>query len=113
LEVFPKPNFHVDISMSEEKVIIAGWCTVDPEKRDEVVASFKNLMQRARSAPGCLDLAITADPLDPGRINIFEFWRSEKDLNSWRAVSNPPKEVTPMLRLEVQKHIIQKSGPPF
>ena len=34
---------------------------------------------------GCLDMAITADPVDSNRINIFEFWRSEKDLNSWRA----------------------------
>jgi hypothetical protein len=75
--------------------------------------NFKDLVLRARSAPGCLDFAITADPVDSNRINNFEFWQSEKDLNSWRAVSNPPKEITPMLRMEVQKHVIQRSGPPF
>jgi RibD C-terminal domain/Antibiotic biosynthesis monooxygenase len=75
--------------------------------------NFKDLVLRARSAPGCLDFAITADPVDSNRINNFEFWQSEKDLNSWRAVSNPPKEITPMLRMEVQKHVIQQSGPPF
>jgi hypothetical protein len=75
--------------------------------------NFKDLVLRARSAPGCLDFAITADPVDSNRINNFEFWQSEKDLNSWRAFSNPPKEITPMLRMEVQKHVIQQSGPPF
>lgn len=99
--------------MSEQKVIIAGWSTVDPKRRDEVVENFKDLMLRARSPPGCLDFAITADPVDSSRINIFEFWQSKKDLNAWRAVSNPPKEITPMLRMDVQKHVIQQSGSPF
>ena len=72
--------------MSERKVIAAGWVTVDPKKSDAVVESFKDLILRARSAPGCLDLAITADPIDPSRINNFEFWQSEEALNAWRAV---------------------------
>jgi hypothetical protein len=75
--------------------------------------NFKDLVLRARSAPGCLDFAITADPVDSNRINNFEFWQSEKDLNSWRAVSNPPKETSLMLRMEVQKHVFQQSRPPF
>lgn len=99
--------------MASQKVIIAGWCTVDPSKRDEVVDSFKDLVVRAREAEGCLDFAITADPVDPARINNFEFWESESHLNSWRRISNPPKEVSPMLQVEVQKHMIDKSGPPF
>ena len=99
--------------MSEQRVIVAGWYTVDPERRDEVVERFKDLMLRARSAPGCLDLTITADPLESNRINLFEFWQSEKALKQWRAVSRPPKRMAPILRMEVQKHIIQRSGPPF
>ena len=63
--------------MTTENVIIAGWFTVDPDKRDEVVDSFKDLVVRARKMEGCLDLAITADPVDPARINNFEFWESE------------------------------------
>ena len=98
--------------MIEQRVIVAG-CTVEPKKRDEVVKNFEDLVLRARSAPGCLDFGITADPVDSNRINNFEFWQSEKDLNSWRAVANPPKEITPMLRMEVQKHVIKQSGPPF
>lgn len=99
--------------MTTQKVIVAGWFTVDPSKRDEVVESFKDLVIRARKAEGCLDLAITADPVDPARINNFEFWESEYHLNSWRKISNPPKEITPMLQIKVQKHKIDTSGPPF
>ena len=99
--------------MSEEKVIVAGWFTVDPGKRDAVVESFKDLMLRARSFPGCLDLAITADPLHPGRVNNFELWESAEALNAFRAVANPPAKITPMLHVEMQKHAIRESGPPF
>lgn len=99
--------------MSEPKVIVAGWNIVDPKRRDEVVESFKALVLRARSAPGCLDFAMTADPVDPSRINLFEFWQSEQDLKAWRAVAPHPKKITPLLHMEVQKHVIQQSGPPF
>ncbi|WP_202077926.1 putative quinol monooxygenase [Caldalkalibacillus salinus] len=99
--------------MSANKVIIAGWYTVDPSKRDEVVKAHEPLVKRARQSPGCLDLAITADPVDPARINNFEFWQSEEDLQSFRAIANPPKQITPMISVEVQKHEIKKSGPPF
>jgi quinol monooxygenase YgiN len=99
--------------MKQSKVIIAGWVTVDPKKRDAVVESFKDMVSRARSAPGCLDFALTADPVNPSRVNNFEFWRSEKDLKAWRSACKPPKKIAAMVRVKVQKHVIQKSGPPF
>ncbi|MFZ4452441.1 putative quinol monooxygenase [Salibacterium aidingense] len=99
--------------MHTHKVIIAGWFTVDPDKRDEVVKAHEDLVKRARQAPGCLDLAITADPVDSSRVNNFEYWQSEKDLESFRAIANPPKQITPLLNVEMQKHVISKSGPPF
>jgi quinol monooxygenase YgiN len=102
-----------DMSTSTQKVIVAGWYSVDPGKRDGVIENFKDMVVRARSAAGCLDMAITADPVDSNRINIFEFWRSEKDLNSWRVGSHPPKMNARMRRVEVQKHTVQQSSAPF
>jgi quinol monooxygenase YgiN len=99
--------------MRNQTVIVAGWCTVDPKKRDKVVESFHDLMRRARNAPGCLDFAMSADPVDLDRLNLFEHWESEKDLNAWRATCKPPKAITRMLRTQVQKHVIARSGPPF
>ena len=99
--------------MKASKVIVAGWYLVDPEKRDKVVASFEALLLRARNAPGCIDFAISADPVDPSRLNMFEFWRSEADLRAWRAVASAPKMIARMRRVEVQKHVVQSSGKPF
>ena len=46
-------------------LIIAGHTEVDPDDRDEAVAVVRDLVTRACGAPGCLDVAITADSVDP------------------------------------------------
>ncbi len=95
------------------KVIIAGWCTVDPKLRDEAVEHFQDMVVRARRAPGCLDFAMTADSVDPNRVNLLELWQSEEALKAWRAVCGRPKKHTPLLEVKVQKHVIERSGKPF
>jgi len=55
-------------------LIIAGHAEVDPDDRDEAVAVMRDPVTRACEAPGCLDVAITVDSVDPTRINIFERW---------------------------------------
>jgi quinol monooxygenase YgiN len=94
-------------------LIIAGWLSVPPEDRDTYVANHEDLIRRSRRALGCLDLAISADPVDPGRVNMFERWESEEQLNAWRAAADPPAQFTEILDADVQKHEISKSGPPF
>jgi quinol monooxygenase YgiN len=94
-------------------IIVAGWYTVAPEHRDKVVESHTDLVGRARKAEGNLDLAISADPVDPARVNMFELWESDEALNAWRAVANPPAPISEILGGDVQKHEISKSGPPF
>jgi quinol monooxygenase YgiN len=57
-------------------VIVAGHITVDPEQRESYLAGFVRVIEKARRADGCLDFAITADLIDPGRVNLFERWES-------------------------------------
>lgn len=99
--------------MKQQKIIIAGWFTVDPSKRAEVIASHRDLVRRARKAPGCLDLAISADTLDPSRVNNFELWDSEEHLEAWRKVSNPPTAITQITVGAMHKHAVDHSGDPF
>jgi quinol monooxygenase YgiN len=99
--------------MTARRVIVAGWYTVAPSKRDQVLASFKDLIARARNATGCLDVAISADTIDPARINIFELWASQRDLNAWRKIAKAPRRVAKFTVIDVQKHEIISSGPPF
>ncbi|WP_437965327.1 antibiotic biosynthesis monooxygenase family protein [Sorangium sp. So ce260] len=72
-------------------LIIAGHLEVDPNQRDAFVAAHQDLVRRARQAPGCLDLAITADLLDPARVNNYERWESREQLEAWRKVAAAPK----------------------
>jgi quinol monooxygenase YgiN len=71
-------------------LIIAGHLEVDVNRRDASVAAHLDLVVRGREAPACLDLAITADPVDPNRVNNFERWESREHLNAWREVAAAP-----------------------
>ena len=72
-------------------LIIAGHFTIDAGRRDEYVSAFSDLVRRARQAPGCLDVAVTADALDPGRVYMYERWDSWQNLNAWREVAHSPE----------------------
>lgn len=79
------------IAERDPVLIIAGHLTVDPDRRDEYVAAFADLVRRARQAPGCLDVAVTADVSDAGRVYMYERWKSWDDVTAWRAVANAPE----------------------
>src|SRR5437867_13028761 len=49
------------------------------------------IVEQARRAVGCLDVAICADLVDPGRVNIFERWESQAALETFRS-SGPDTE---------------------
>jgi quinol monooxygenase YgiN len=65
-------------------VIVAGHITVAPDHRAEYLAGCVDVVRQARTADGCLDFAISADLLDPGRINILERWASQDAVDSFR-----------------------------
>jgi quinol monooxygenase YgiN len=86
---------------------------VRPERRDALVAEFTDLVRRAREAPGCLDVAITADPLDPARINDYERWESAEHLDAWRAVAHARDVGAEMLAVDVSLYDATNPRPPF
>jgi quinol monooxygenase YgiN len=65
-------------------IIVAGHVTVGPEQRESHLAGSVRIVEKARRADGCLDFAMTADPLEPGRLNLFERWESAAALKAWR-----------------------------
>jgi quinol monooxygenase YgiN len=72
-------------------VIVAGHITVDAEQRESYLAGCMSVVEKARRADGCLDFAITADLLDPGRVNLFERWESQAAVETLRR-SGPGNE---------------------
>ncbi|GAB3945671.1 hypothetical protein GCM10029976_071830 [Kribbella albertanoniae] len=95
-------------------VIVAGSVWVDPAARDQYVDAHQVIVRAARAYPGCLDGAISADPIDPGRINIYEYWDSEATLNTWRAIAPRPGPTGTTIKSQnVFLHEVSASGPPF
>lgn len=58
-------------------VIVAGHLVLDPRQRETYLEGCRDVVDQARRAPGCLDFAVTADLLDPSRVDIFERWESQ------------------------------------
>lgn len=72
-------------------VIVAGFIIIDPLRRDSYLASYAEVVRRARRTPACLDFTISADPLDSGRVDIFERWESRAAVDALRG-SGPGDE---------------------
>lgn len=94
-------------------LIVSGKVYVAPDARDDYVAAFRDLVARARAHPGCLDMIIAADPLEPDRVNMYERFETERDLAAWRKVAKGPRLPFDRKRSDVQKHVVSSSGPPF
>ena len=63
-------------------VIVAGWFEVDPGERDAFVAERLDSMRASRAEAGCIEYVVAADPVEPGRVVLFERWESQADLDA-------------------------------
>jgi quinol monooxygenase YgiN len=94
-------------------VIIAGYVLVDEGQRDAYVEAHGDLVKRARAFEGCIDLAITADPVDRRRVNNIEVWASAQALDAWRAEANPPQTGIELADMQVRRFNAEDGGPLF
>jgi len=96
-------------------VIVAGHVTVEPHQRESYLASCVSIVERAREADGCLDVAITADLIDPGRVNIFERWESQAAVETFRGGPPGPsdEQSAAMLSASVAEYDIADVRPLF
>jgi quinol monooxygenase YgiN len=93
--------------------IIAGHITVDRDQRDAFVEAHRDLVERARQAPGCLDVAITADPVDPGRVNNYERWDTWEAIETWRKRAYAPDTGIEIGEMNVTAYEVASTRPPF
>ena len=87
-------------------LIIAGHLIADADDRDAMVADGAQAVSMARSAPGCLDFSITADTLDPRRVNIFERWETEEGLLAFRGAGPDAGTAGRILDADVKRYVI-------
>lgn len=93
-------------------IIIAGHELVEAEQRDTFVAAFRDLITRARDFDGCIHVAITADSVDPERVNVIEVWRDADAWRKWRKQGKHPKVGKPK-HVEVKRYDATDGGPLF
>jgi quinol monooxygenase YgiN len=92
-------------------VIVAGHITVEPQQqRESYLARCVRIVEQARRAVGCLDVAICADLVDPGRVNIFERWESQAALETSRSSGPDTEQRLAMLTVPVHEYDIADAG---
>jgi quinol monooxygenase YgiN len=95
-------------------IIVAGHFVVDPGQRDEFLASRADVTRTSRSEAGCITYAFSPDPLDPGRVLLFERWESKAALaDHLAALRQAPRrpDGVEVREAEVQQYEISGVGP--
>lgn len=90
-------------------IIVSGKIYVDAGDRDRYLDERREVIDLARDAPGCLDFHVSADPVEPGRINVYEQWESVAAVEAFRG-SGPSSEQTATIRdAQVFQHEVVSS----
>lgn len=92
-------------------IIVSGRIYLRPERREAFLTSSMESVAQARRAVGCLDFVVAADPLEPGRVNVYERWDSVA-LTVFRGHGPGSDLTSEILRADVQRHHVSSSGPP-
>ena len=92
-------------------VIVAGHITVEPQQRESYLAGCVSVVEQARRAAGCLDFTITADLVDPGRIDVFERWESREAVEAFRGAGPSEEQSAAMLSASVAEYDVADVRP--
>ena len=77
-------------------IVVAGSIIITSGRRMEFLAASRSAMIQARSALGCKDFVVAADPIEEDRVNIYEAWESEEHLNAFRG-SGPDESMNDLI----------------
>jgi quinol monooxygenase YgiN len=85
-------------------VIVAGHLVVEPHQRDAYLSGCLDVVRQARRAEGCLDFSVSADLVDPGRVNILERWASVTAAEAFRGSGPSDEQGAAMLAASVAEY---------
>lgn len=92
-------------------IIVSGRIFVTSGRRDAFLAASSDAVVEARRAPGCLDFVVAPDPIEPDRVNVYEEWESEVELESFRGEGPGADLASDIVRANVSRQKIASSGP--
>lgn len=96
-------------SRQDTMIIVSGHVRTDPAERDSYVAECLAVVEQARRAAGCVDFHISADALEPDRINIYEQWESVADVGAFRGAGPSGEQQAAILDAAVYQHAVESS----
>ncbi|TRW76982.1 antibiotic biosynthesis monooxygenase [Mycolicibacterium sp. 018/SC-01/001] len=85
-------------------VIVAGYLMVEPAERAAYLAGCADVVTAARATRGCMDFAISADLIDPGRVNIYERWENQRAVEMFRGSGPSGEQGAAIIRGSVTEH---------
>lgn len=78
-------------------IIVSGQLSVDEADRDAYLRGCREVIEAARRSVGCIDFYLSADPIEPDRINVYEQWESVEAVEAFRG-SGPSSEQMAAIR---------------
>ncbi|MFC9789010.1 putative quinol monooxygenase [Rhodococcus sp. NPDC127528] len=85
-------------------ILVAGALHIEPAGRAAYLDGCAEVVALARRTEGCRDFALSADLLDPGRINVFECWDTEEQLQHFRGSGPDSDQQEAIVRAEVHEY---------
>lgn len=77
-------------------LIVAGQFDVDPTERDAFLVGREDAMRATRTEGGCLEYVMSADPVDPARVVLYERWADQAAFDAhMAAVASAPRSGGP------------------
>jgi quinol monooxygenase YgiN len=95
----------------DSMIIVSGRIYVRRGRRDAFLAASMEAVMAARRSSGCLEFVVAADPIEPDRINVYEQWESEAQLEAFRGEGPGPDLMSDIVSADVSRHQISSSGP--
>ena len=92
-------------------IIVSGKIFVAPGQRDAFLQASHSAIVQARSAPGCRDFVVSADPIEENRVDVYEEWDSAEDLEAFRGSGPDDGLSSVIVGAEIARHIVASSGP--
>lgn len=92
-------------------IIVSGRIYVSAGQREAFLTASREAVIQARGAAGCRDFVVAADPIEPDRVNVYEEWDSDKQLEAFRGAGPEPEMMRVIERAEVHRHRVASSGP--
>ncbi len=91
-------------------IIVAGQLTVDPARRHSMLAQHAEVIRAARAADGCLDFHLSADPIEPDRVNVYERWDSVAAVENFRGSGPSDTQRQDILDADVHQYEVARSA---